>query len=126
MGNIKMFAQKLLPALAVFSVAAAQTSTICSQPTVTVNSQADASQLSDCSTVSGTIVIDGPQQVRGNLTSQSAGGLVSLTSSTITSIGGEFRLFNLTSLQGRQCHHQQHLLDHSQRYQLEHRWHPAD
>merc|ERR1711939_232553 len=28
-----------------------------------------------------------------------------------------------TSLQGRQCHHQQHLLDHSQRYQLEHRWH---
>merc|ERR1711939_928455 len=106
--NIKMFAQKLLPALAVFSVAAAQTSTICSQPTVTVNSQADASQLSDCSTVSGSIVIgstasgtiaiDGPQQVRGNLTSQSAGGLVSLTSSTITSIGGEFRLFNLTFL----------------------------
>merc|ERR1711939_535438 len=106
--NIKMFAQKLLPALAVFSVAAAQTSTICSQATVTVNSQADASQLSDCSTVSGSIVIgstasgtiaiDGPQQVKGNLTSQSAGGLVSLTSSTINSIGGEFRLFNLTFL----------------------------
>merc|ERR1712059_81553 len=30
--------------------------------------------------------------------SQSAGGLVSLTSPTITSIGGEFRLFNLTFL----------------------------
>lgn len=103
-----MFAQKLLPALAVFSVAAAQTATICSQPTVTVNSQADASLLSDCSTVSGSIIIgstasgtigiDGPQQIRGNLTSQSAGGLVSLTSSTISSIGGEFRLFNLTFL----------------------------
>ncbi|KAH7356686.1 hypothetical protein BKA65DRAFT_212403 [Rhexocercosporidium sp. MPI-PUGE-AT-0058] len=104
-----MFAQKLLlPALAVFSVAAAQTSTICSQPTVTVNSQADASLLADCSTVSGSIVIgstasgiiaiNGPQQIRGNLSAQSAGGLVSITSTTIGSIGGEFRLFNLTFL----------------------------
>jgi hypothetical protein len=104
-----MFAQKLLlPAMAVFSIAAAQTATICSQPTVTVNSQADASLLADCSTVSGSIVIgstasgtiaiNGPQQVRGNLTSQSAGGLVSLSSTSISSIGGEFRLFNLTFL----------------------------
>merc|ERR1711939_1173634 len=98
--NIKMFAQKLLPALAVFSVAAAQTSTICSQPTVTVNSQADASQLSDCSTVSGSIVIgstasgtiaiDGPQQVRGNLTSQIANNtaLHAIAFPALTSVAG--------------------------------------
>ncbi|KAL2073177.1 hypothetical protein VTL71DRAFT_10501 [Oculimacula yallundae] len=103
-----MFAQNLLvPAFALMSVAAAQTATICTQATVTINSQADASLLASCTTVGGSIVIgsaasgviaiDGPGQVRGNLTAQSA-GLVSLTSSTINSIGGEFRLFNLTLL----------------------------
>lgn len=104
-----MFAQQLLlPAFAVFSIAAAQTGGICSQPTITLNSQADASALSDCATVAGSIVIgssardtiaiEGPQQVKGNLTAESAGNLVSLTSSTINSIGGEFKLFNLTFL----------------------------
>lgn len=104
-----MFAQKLLlPALAVLGVATAQTSSICSEPTITINSAADASQLADCTTITGSIVIgsaasgtveiDGPQQVRGNVSCQSAGGLVSLSSSTINSIGGEFRLFNLTFL----------------------------
>ncbi|CZT08727.1 related to sporulation-specific protein 2 precursor [Rhynchosporium graminicola] len=108
-----MFAQNLLvPGFALLSVAAAQTATICTQPSVTINSPADASQIADCSTIGGSIIIgsdangiialDGPSEVKGNLTSLSAGNLVSITSSTINKIGGEFRLFNLTLLSNLQ------------------------
>lgn len=104
-----MFAQKLLlPAFAVLSVAAAQTASICSQATATINSQADATQYADCSTISGdvlisadasgTIALDGPQQITGNLICHNAGQLTSLSSTSIGSIGKAFDLFNLTLL----------------------------
>ncbi|KAG9229472.1 hypothetical protein BJ875DRAFT_507918 [Amylocarpus encephaloides] len=95
-----MFVQKLLPALA--------TSTVCSQATAVVNSAADASALANCATIAGSIVIgpsatgiisiDGPEQIGGDLTCSDAGGLVSLGSTTIASIGGSFALSNLTLL----------------------------
>jgi len=103
-----MLTQKLfLSALAVGSVVTAQ-SAICSQATATVNSQADATALADCSTISGSLVIsstasgvislDGPQQITGDLIAMNTGQMTSLTSATIGSIGGIFNLNNLTLL----------------------------
>lgn len=104
-----MFAQKLLlPALAIISVVAAQTSTICSQPTATINSQADAALYTGCSTIKGDVLIgpsaqagvslDGPIQIIGNLICLNAGGLTSLGSTTLGSITGQINLQNLTTL----------------------------
>jgi hypothetical protein len=108
-----MFAQKLLlPAFAIISVAAAQSATICSQPTATINSQADAALYSSCSTIKGNVVIgmaasgsislDGPQQITGDFTCFNATGLTSLGSSTIGSIAGTFSLSSLTTLSNLQ------------------------
>jgi len=101
-----MFCQKfLLPAFALLGAVSAQSS-VCTAATVTINSQADATALASCKTVKGSILIgpdaaniidiSGPGQVTGNITSANAGNLISLTSSTITNIGGEFSLFNMT------------------------------
>ncbi|TVY50006.1 Protein ecm33 [Lachnellula occidentalis] len=103
-----MFAQQiLLPAFAVFSIAAAQ-STGCSQATATINSQADATALASCTTFAGTILlpstaagvisIDGPQQVGGDFIVDNATALTSLSSSSISEITGIFHLDSLTVL----------------------------
>jgi len=107
-----MFAQKLsvaFVAAGLASLAVAQsTPSVCSQSTATINSQADATALASCSTVAGSILvssaasgiisIDGPQQVTGSLICENAGGLTSLGSTTIGSIGQAFTLQNLTLL----------------------------
>jgi hypothetical protein len=103
-----MFVQKLLPAFAVLGLVAAQTASICSQSTATINSQADATQYASCSTISGSVLIgpdasgtvdlSGPQQITGDLVVSNAGQLTSFTSSSIGAIGGTFRMFNLTLL----------------------------
>jgi len=102
-----MFTQYILPALAVAGGVAAQTSTnsFCSQPTITINSQADASPLASCTSVAGTIVVgpnaanvislDGPATV-GSLVCENAGELTSLGSTTIQTINTDFTLTNLT------------------------------
>jgi hypothetical protein len=86
----------------------AQTATICSQPTVTINSQADAALYTDCPTIKGDVLIgpsaqadislDGPLQITGDLTCLNAGGLTSLGSATLGSISGQINLQNLTTL----------------------------
>lgn len=98
----------MVPVVAFAYAAYAQSPSVCSQPTATINSQADASALASCSTFQGNIVvgpgasgiisIDGPQQITGNLVCEDAGGLTSLGSTTIGSIGGAFNLNNLTLL----------------------------
>jgi len=110
-----MLSQKLLPALALLGVAAAQSS-LCSvsTATITINSQADATAIADCTTVAGSILIgpeasgtlslDGPDAIAGSLICKSAGGLTSLTSNSIGTIATsktgspQFNLFNLTLL----------------------------
>ena len=89
-------------------LAPAQTSSICSQATATINSQADATALASCSTISGSVLvsssaagdisIDGPQQIKGSLICENAGGLTSLSSTSIGTITGDFTLTNLTLL----------------------------
>jgi hypothetical protein len=81
---------------------------LCSQATATINSQADATALASCSTISGSIVvgstasgdisIDGPTEITGDLAVQNATEITSLSSSTIGTIGGTFTLDTLTLL----------------------------
>jgi len=102
-----MLAQYLLPAFAVFSIAAAQ-SAICTQSTATINTPADATALASCSTIQGSVLVsssatgiirlDGPQQITGDLICANATGLTELESTTIGAIGGTFNLNGLTLL----------------------------
>ncbi|KAE9377743.1 hypothetical protein N431DRAFT_461328 [Stipitochalara longipes BDJ] len=104
-----MFTQKLLlPAFAVITAVAAQSATICSAPTATINSNADASQYSSCSSISGSVVIgsaasgdiqlNGPQTIGGDLTILNATALTSFSSSSIEQIKGTFHVEALTLL----------------------------
>ncbi|RQM05511.1 hypothetical protein DH86_00001528 [Scytalidium sp. 3C] len=84
------------------------TPTVCSQPTATIASQSDANALSSCRTVSGSILvtnagagsitIDGPETINGDLVCENAGQLTTLGSSSIGNIAGKFNLNNLTLL----------------------------
>lgn len=100
-----MIAKYLVPAVAVLGSAAAQ----CTQSTATINSPADATALaSSCKTFNGNILVNtgasgqvdfpGLAQIKGDLIAESAGLLNGLSSSTLNSISGKFRLFNLTGL----------------------------
>ncbi|QSZ31673.1 hypothetical protein DSL72_001240 [Monilinia vaccinii-corymbosi] len=103
-----MFSKVLLPALAVVGTAVAATNSICEGPTITINSAADASALSDCSTIKGDVIIspsaagvvslDGPEQITGSLKIENNGAITSFSSRTINSIGETFSLNNLTLL----------------------------
>jgi len=100
--------EKIIPKKDADKLSPAQTSAICSQATATINSQADATALADCATISGSVVvssaasgvisIDGPQQIKGDLICENAGGLTSLSSISIGTITGSFTLNNLTLL----------------------------
>lgn len=107
-----MFSAKLLvPATWILSVAAAQSASVCSQATATINSQADAAQFTSCSSISGTVMVsstasgaitlDGPSTI-GDLVVNNATGLTSLASSTIAQIEGTFSLTDLTLLSNLQ------------------------
>lgn len=101
---------RVLPAFAVIisAVAAQSSASTCSFSTTTINSQADATALANCATVTGTVVvsssasgtvsIDGPQQIKGDLVCENAGQLTNFGSTTLNSISGEFLLNNLTLL----------------------------
>ncbi|KIV88607.1 hypothetical protein PV10_08274 [Exophiala mesophila] len=100
--------QVLLPALAFASVALAQSSTssICAGPSFTITSNAEATQIADCSTyrgdiyidssASGQISLDGIEQITGDLTVNNATQLTAITSDKIGTIGGVFSLTGLT------------------------------
>ena len=75
---------------------------------MTINSQADATALASCSkidgsvlvgpTASGNIALDGPSAIAGDLSVLNATGVTQLSSSTIQTIGGTFRLKSNTVL----------------------------
>jgi len=102
-----MFTRYLVPAVAVVGLAAAQSS-ICTQSTATIASQADATALASCSTFKGTleitqtaggsIDISGIDQISGDLIAYNATQLTGLSSSTLNSIGGAFTLDQNTIL----------------------------
>jgi hypothetical protein len=88
---------------------AQSTTSICNQATATINSQADATALaSSCSTVNGavaigksvvnSIVLDGIQQIKGDLIVVGAENMTSLSGKDLNSIGGTMQLSGLKFL----------------------------
>ncbi|KAK0720883.1 hypothetical protein B0H67DRAFT_552974 [Lasiosphaeris hirsuta] len=102
-----MFAQLILPALAVIGTVSAQTGT-CTVTTTTINSQADATGLASCRTVKGSVLIapgagpsidiSGPSQITGDLRVENNGVIESLISNDLTILGGAFIMKNVTRL----------------------------
>ena len=86
----------------------AQSTCTVSSSTTTVNSQADATKLSSCRTVKGSIVVgplagsnldlSGFKEVTGDLSILNNGVLETLSSSTLTTVGGAFTMNNVTKL----------------------------
>jgi hypothetical protein len=82
-------------------------SSFCAQPTITINAAADATNI-PCTTVDGSIKINpgvvgeisinGPAAIKGDLIVDNVTQLISLSSSSIGSIGGKFTLQGLTLL----------------------------
>jgi hypothetical protein len=111
-----MYASKVISGLAIVGFAAAASSTSassssptqCSQPTATVNSQSDLTNLQDCTTFTGDLVISstasgiltltGIGQIVGSLIANGSAGLTSLVAPTLNSISQEFNLVGLTTL----------------------------
>jgi hypothetical protein len=105
-----MFVKQLLPALVAIGSAAAQSAT-CTVSTTTINSQAEATKLSSCGTVKGSVVvgsesgatieITGPKEITGDLIVRN-NGVLSTFSSSVQKIGGNFKLENVTFLNSLQ------------------------
>lgn len=106
-----MFIKKLiLTTLAVASVAVAQKQ--CQADNNEINSQADVEAISNCNTLEGDLTIGEDltmlelpnlQQIKGDFIATSASELVSIDMDKLRSIGGEFRLQELTSLTTLKC-----------------------
>lgn len=94
-----MISKHLLPALAAISSVAAQstTSTTTCTTTATINSAADATALADCDVIKGSVIvspdsgtsldISGPKSISGDLNVENNGALVSLSSTSLQSVG---------------------------------------
>ncbi|KAI9678076.1 MAG: hypothetical protein M1817_006020 [Caeruleum heppii] len=100
------FTRVVLPAFAVAGTALAQIG--CDANENIIQSQGDASALSNCATVegdviideavAGTIQLDGVQQIRGSLRCTEAVNLTSIEANSLNSIGSNFALRGLTIL----------------------------
>jgi len=86
----------------------AQSDDVCDGPSITIASSADAQQIASCEKYNGNVIIDpsasgtlalnGVQQITGDLTCVNATQLTAITSDQLNSIGGEFHLEDLTIL----------------------------
>jgi len=102
-----MLVKYLLPAFVAIGSVAAQSGT-CTVSTTTVKSQAEATKLSSCKTVKGTVIIgaesgasidiSGPKEITGDLIAENNGVLQTFQSSSLETIGGKFGLNNVTLL----------------------------
>ncbi|KAL7622960.1 cell wall protein Ecm33 [Parahypoxylon ruwenzoriense] len=104
-----MFSKQLLSAVAAFSMVSGVVSVSCDDPTATIRSAADATQVANCESIAGDVVIDrdaGPdiniggrlQEIGGDLRAENNGLLNSLSSSSLRTVGGIFALRNVTKL----------------------------
>ncbi|KAI2606082.1 uncharacterized protein GGS25DRAFT_523749 [Hypoxylon fragiforme] len=104
-----MFNKQFLTAAAALGMVSGAFGVSCDDPTATINSQADATQIASCSKVDGDVVIGtnaGPDidlggkltEIGGALRAEHNGLLNSLQSSSLETIGGSFWLQNVTKL----------------------------
>ncbi|KAJ2903249.1 GPI-anchored cell wall organization protein ecm33 [Zalerion maritima] len=102
-----MLTKTILPAIVAFHIGLSAAD-VCSDDEVSINSSADAEALSSCDTIEGTVTIgtqasgeisiDGPDSIDGDLICEDNGALTTLSSSSLTSIGGSFTMRNVTAL----------------------------
>ncbi|CAJ2502806.1 Uu.00g102000.m01.CDS01 [Anthostomella pinea] len=104
-----MFSKELLSAVAAISFVSGAAAVSCSDPTATVASAADATQVANCQTIKGSVLISttaGPDiniggeltEIGGDLVCENNGAIHSLQSSSLETIGGIFQLKNVTQL----------------------------
>ncbi|KAI0005625.1 hypothetical protein F4779DRAFT_630101 [Xylariaceae sp. FL0662B] len=104
-----MFSKLFLSAATALSMASGVYSVGCSDPTATVASAADATQVASCETIKGSVLISksaGPDidlggrltEIGGDLTCENNGLLNSLRSNSLETIGGSFKLNNVTKV----------------------------
>ncbi|KAI1327361.1 GPI-anchored cell wall organization protein ecm33 [Xylariaceae sp. FL0255] len=107
--QFKMYSKDILSVTAAFGLLSGVAALSCSDTTVTINSQGDATAAAACSTIKGDVVLGsgaGPtidlggqlSKIGGSLTAESNGLIQTLQSSSLQSIGNTFKLFNLTAL----------------------------
>jgi len=98
----------ILPVLAVATAVVADSCPDTTDGVYTIQNQGDASALQNCNSLdgsvviaaqtSGTIAINGIQEITGNLTAYNATSLTSISSDQLATIGGYFHLEELTVL----------------------------
>ncbi|KAI1650256.1 uncharacterized protein F4817DRAFT_356933 [Daldinia loculata] len=104
-----MFCKQLLAAAAALSMVSGAVAVGCDGPTATIRSAADATQISNCDTVDGDVIIDknaGPdidiggklKEISGDLRAENNGLLATLRSDSLVTIGGVFALKNATHI----------------------------
>ncbi|KAI1389810.1 uncharacterized protein F4822DRAFT_214643 [Hypoxylon trugodes] len=102
-----MFSKQLLSAATAFSMLSGVFAVGCDDPTATIKSAADATQVANCDSIEGSVLIDrnaGPDidiggklsEIGGDLTAENNGLLSSLRSDSLKTIGGVFKLNNVT------------------------------
>lgn len=99
-----MHSVKVLSALAAFGATAVSAAATCTkdikvtEPTPVIDCKVvDANIIIDKS-VSGAVTISGPEEVKGDFVAKGASGLLSISSTSISEIGGKFELNNLEAL----------------------------
>ncbi|KAI5858199.1 hypothetical protein GGS23DRAFT_607726 [Durotheca rogersii] len=104
-----MLSKQLFSAVAALGMASGVMGISCDDTTATIRSQADATQLANCETVDGNVVIDRSvvglvdlggslREIGGDLRAENNGLLETLQSSSLRTIGGVFALRNVTRL----------------------------
>ncbi|KAI1380849.1 hypothetical protein F4677DRAFT_201230 [Hypoxylon crocopeplum] len=104
-----MYSKQILSAVAALSMASGVFGVGCDDPTATIRSAADATQVANCESIDGDVVIAttaGPdidiggrlQEIGGDLRAENNGLLNSLRSDSLQTIGGAFALKNVTKL----------------------------
>ncbi|KAF7516979.1 hypothetical protein G7054_g13954 [Neopestalotiopsis clavispora] len=101
-----MYTQKFVSAVAALSLATGAWALDCDDDTVTIESASDITTFQSCDSIDGNVVIttgagetvdiSGPTSIGGDFTVENNGGLISLTSSSLETVGGAFTLKNLT------------------------------
>ncbi|GAW12995.1 hypothetical protein ANO14919_023710 [Xylariales sp. No.14919] len=104
-----MYSKELVSAVAALGLVSGVTALGCKDDPVEINSQADATQAAECTTITHDLVLAtsaGPDidlsgsltEIKGSLIVKNNGLIQSLSSSSLETIGGTFQLNNATSL----------------------------
>lgn len=99
-----MHSAKVLSAIAAIGVSAVSAASTCTsdikvtEPTPSIDCDVVNGDITIDKDVAGTVVINGPKQIKGDFVAKGAGDLISISSTSINAIGGKFELSNLESL----------------------------